>query len=57
VSKRSKKRPNQKRRNPIARLLRDPLFRARRTADRKKYSRKAKHRKRDERQEASDDST
>jgi stalled ribosome alternative rescue factor ArfA len=52
-----RRRKSVKRRNPIARLLRDPLFRARRTADRKKYSRKAKHRRRDERQGASDDSS
>jgi len=30
------------RRNPMARALRDPLFRARREANRRRYSRKAK---------------
>jgi hypothetical protein len=32
-----------KRRNPMARALRDPLFRAQRQASRKRYSRKEKH--------------
>jgi hypothetical protein len=31
------------RRNPMARALRDPLFRARREANRRRYSRKPKH--------------
>jgi stalled ribosome alternative rescue factor ArfA len=45
-----------KRRNPIARLLRDPLFRARQKANRRKYSRKAKHQKREAQQQPSDGS-
>ena len=32
------------RRNPVARTLRDPAFRARREANRRRYSRKLKHR-------------
>ena len=32
-----------KRRNPMARALRDPLFRARREANRRRYSRKGRH--------------
>lgn len=31
------------RRNPVARTLRDPAFRARREANRRRYSRKRKH--------------
>jgi hypothetical protein len=31
------------RRNPVARTLRDPAFRARRQANRRRYSRKLKH--------------
>jgi hypothetical protein len=31
------------RRNPVARRLRDPAFRARREANRRRYSRKLKH--------------
>jgi hypothetical protein len=31
------------RRNPVARALRDPAFRARRQANRLRYSRKLKH--------------
>ena len=38
-----------KRRNPLARLLREPAFRARREANRKKYSRKLKHRRQGDR--------
>ena len=38
-----------KRRNPLARLLREPAFRARREASRKKYSRKLKHRRKGDR--------
>ncbi|MGH6945590.1 MAG: DUF7230 family protein [Geminicoccaceae bacterium] len=38
-----------KRRNPLARLLRDSAFRARREANRKKYSRKLKHRRKTDR--------
>ena len=33
-----------RRRNPLARALRDALFRARREANRRRYSRKPKHR-------------
>ena len=33
-----------RRRNPVARTLRDPAFRARREANRRRYSRKLKHR-------------
>jgi hypothetical protein len=33
-----------RRRNPVARTLRDPTFRARREANRRRYSRKLKHR-------------
>jgi hypothetical protein len=33
-----------RRRNPAARALRDALFRARREANRRRYSRKPKHR-------------
>lgn len=32
-----------KRRNPVARTLRDAAFRARKEANRRRYSRKAKH--------------
>ncbi len=32
-----------RRRNPVARTLRDPAFRARREANRRRYSRKLKH--------------
>jgi hypothetical protein len=32
-----------RRRNPMARTLRDPAFRARREANRRRYSRKLKH--------------
>jgi hypothetical protein len=39
--KRVKRRPP--RRNPVARTLRDPAFRARREANRRRYSRKRKH--------------
>jgi len=39
--KRVKLRP--RRRNPVARTLRDPAFRARREANRRRYSRKLKH--------------
>ncbi|HLT01150.1 MAG TPA: hypothetical protein VK001_03185 [Geminicoccaceae bacterium] len=39
--KRVKLRP--RRRNPVARTLRDPAFRARREANRRRYSRKRKH--------------
>jgi stalled ribosome alternative rescue factor ArfA len=31
------------RRNPVARTLRDPAFRARREANRRRYARKPKH--------------
>jgi hypothetical protein len=41
--KRVKLRP--RRRNPVARTLRDPAFRARREANRQRYSRKLKHRR------------
>jgi hypothetical protein len=41
--KRVKLRP--RRRNPVARTLRDPAFRARREANRRRYSRNRKHRK------------
>jgi hypothetical protein len=41
--KRVKLRP--RRRNPVARTLRDPAFRARREANRRRYSRKRKHRR------------
>ena len=41
--KRVKLRPG--RRNPVARKLRDPAFRARREANRRRYSRKRKHRR------------
>jgi hypothetical protein len=34
-----------KRRNPIARTLRDAAYRARKEANRRRYSRKAKHRR------------
>jgi hypothetical protein len=34
-----------RRRNPVARTLRDPAFRARREANRRRYSRKLKHRR------------
>jgi hypothetical protein len=40
--KRVKLRP--RRRNPVARTLRDPAFRARREANRRRFSRKPKHR-------------
>jgi hypothetical protein len=33
-----------RRRNPVARTLRDALYRARREANRRRYSRKSKHR-------------
>jgi hypothetical protein len=33
-----------RRRNPLARALRDPAFRARREANRRRYTRKLKHR-------------
>jgi hypothetical protein len=33
-----------KRRNPVARALRDAAYRARKEANRRRYSRKAKHR-------------
>jgi hypothetical protein len=36
--------PLRRRRNPVARTLRDPAFRARREANRRRYSRKLKHR-------------
>lgn len=42
-----RRRKRVKRRNPVARALRDPLFRARRERSRRKYSRKAKHRERE----------
>jgi hypothetical protein len=45
-----------KRRNPIARALRDPLFRVRQKANRRKYSRKAKRQKREAQEQHSDDS-
>jgi hypothetical protein len=32
-----------RRRNPVARTLRDPAFRARREANRRRYSRRLKH--------------
>ena len=38
-----------RRRNPVARTLRDPAFRARREANRRSYSRKLKHRREAER--------
>jgi hypothetical protein len=41
--KRVKLRP--RRRDPVARALRDPAFRARREANRRRYSRKLKHRR------------
>ena len=41
--KRIKLRP--RRRNPVARVLRDPAFRARREANRRGYSRKLKHKR------------
>jgi hypothetical protein len=34
-----------RRRNPVARALRDALYRARREANRRRYSRKPKHRR------------
>jgi hypothetical protein len=34
-----------KRRNPVARVLRDQAFQARKEANRRRYSRKAKHRR------------
>jgi hypothetical protein len=37
--------PPLRRRNPVARTLRDPAFRARREANRQRYSRKLKHRR------------
>ena len=40
--------PLLRRRNPVARALRDALFRARREANRRRYSRKPKHRQRSE---------
>jgi hypothetical protein len=36
--------PPAHRRNPVARALRDALYRARREANRRRYSRKPKHR-------------
>jgi hypothetical protein len=36
--------PPLRRRNPMARALRDALYRARREANRRRYSRKPKHR-------------
>jgi stalled ribosome alternative rescue factor ArfA len=39
------------RRNPVARALRDPAFRARREANRRGYSRKLKHKRGRERAE------
>jgi hypothetical protein len=36
--------PLRRRRNPVARTLREPAFRARREANRRRYSRKLKHR-------------
>ena len=36
--------PAARQRNPVARALRDALFRARREANRRRYSRKLKHR-------------
>jgi hypothetical protein len=43
--------PPPRRRNPVARMLRDPAFRARRATNRRRYSRKHKH----EREPESDD--
>jgi stalled ribosome alternative rescue factor ArfA len=40
--------PPVRRRNPVARSLQDALFRARREANRRRYSRKRKHRQRSE---------
>jgi hypothetical protein len=44
-SRRGKRvKPPAHRRNPVARALRDALYRARREANRRRYSRKPKHR-------------
>jgi hypothetical protein len=37
--------PPPRRRNPVARALRDALYRARREANRRRYSRKPKHKR------------
>jgi hypothetical protein len=42
--RRKRVKPPSRRRNPMARALRDALFRARREANRRRYSRKLKHR-------------
>jgi hypothetical protein len=45
-SRRGKRvKPLWRRRNPVARTLREPAFRARREANRRRYSRKLKHRR------------
>jgi len=42
--RRGKRVKPRRRRNPVARALRDALYRARREANRRRYSRKPKHR-------------
>ena len=42
-STKDRRRTNVKRRNPVARTLRDAAYRARKEANRRRYSRKAKH--------------
>jgi hypothetical protein len=44
--------PRARRRNPIARALRDALFRARRQANKRRYSRKRKQRSETEHDES-----
>jgi hypothetical protein len=44
--------PRRRRPNPVARTLRDPAFRARREANRRRYSRKLKHKEERERDDA-----
>jgi stalled ribosome alternative rescue factor ArfA len=41
-----------RRRNPVARTLRDPAFRARREANRRGYSRKLRHKQKRESDDA-----
>ena len=41
--RRKRVKPPSRRRNPVARALRDAAYRARQDANRRRYSRKAKH--------------
>lgn len=47
MAKKTKSRPAAKRRNPIARSLRDPRFHLRQKPTKKRYQRTAKHRGRE----------